>query len=142
MLLKLPKGVNLAALKKKQASTRGKTAKARGANYEKLIASAIGAWIGLPPSDVFRTRTGSNKEDIGLSAEASISFPFSVECKNQKTIHLPEWIRQSEVAAAKNGLAPIVIFKQWGGKPGDVARNYVVIEFEEFMELVVGGKTT
>ena len=33
--------------------------------------------------------------DIILSGEAAVRFPWKVECKNAKTVSLPEWIRQA-----------------------------------------------
>src|SRR4029077_14293044 len=139
--MRLPPGLSLNSINEeaeKIRRRRGRSAKSRGSSYEKLIAEIIGTYIGLPASDVFRTRTGSNKEDIGLSAEAAKRFPFSCECKNQKTIHLPEWWRQSVEHSKKNGLFPIVILKLWNGKPGQAANNLVVIDLQDFMGLVIG----
>jgi hypothetical protein len=129
---RLPQGVSVADLNAKRASRRGKTSKARGASFEKSVAEAIGAWINMPPSDVFRTRTRAHGVDIGLSAGAKELFPFSPECKDHKTLHIPEWIKQAKMNEV-DGLPFLLIFKQHRS-----GQKYVVLEFEAFMQLVVG----
>lgn len=129
--LKLPPGVKVDDLQAKQRSRRGRTSKARGANFEKLTADAIAAYTGLPASDVFRTRTRHHGVDIGLSEQARRLFPFSVECKDQKTIKMPEWIRQAAENAI-DGMPPIVIFKL----PRNARNLYVTLDFDVFMRLV------
>lgn len=118
-----------------EASRRGRSSKAKGARFERLIAETLAEWLDLPPSDIFRTRTGSDKEDIGLSQEAARRFPFSVECKHHKSLKLPEWLKQAETNAKKVGRTPLVIFRQ-SRAAGSESRDYVVIPLFDFMELV------
>lgn len=143
MKLRLPPGINIAPVLKKQASQRGRSAKARGARFEKLMAETIAAWIDMPVSDVLRTRTGAFAADVGFSEEAAKRFPFHVECKDHRTLHIPDWIRQVEAAVEQKGnnLTPIVIFRhllQRGA--GEKARHHVVIDFDSFMKLVTKNK--
>jgi hypothetical protein len=116
-------------------SRRGRSSKQKGARYERLIAEAVAEWLGLPTSDVFRTRTGSNKEDIGLSEEAARRFPFSIEAKHHKSLKLPEWIKQASTNAAKVGRKPVVVFRASRDR-GSESTDYVCLTFFDFMEIV------
>lgn len=133
---RLPKGVVVADLKTKLVSRRGRTSKARGASFEKHVSEAIATWIELGVDDVARARGGRGAIDVRLSSEARKRYPFWTECKNHKTLSLPAWIRQAEAASAGSGLTPIIVYRIWSGKPGEAAKEYVTIEFTEFMKLV------
>lgn len=137
MQFRLPSSV-IVGIKAKKASRRGKSSKAKGARFEKFIAQTIADRLQLPLSDVFRTRTGPNQEDIGLSREAASRFPFSVEAKHHRTLHLPEWLRQAEENAAKVGRHPVVVFRISHELPGQPSHDYVVIDFSTFLDLAIG----
>lgn len=116
--------------------TTARSARAKGKAFEKAVAEAVADWLGLTVDDIIRARSGKDECDIGLSAEARRRFDYWLECKNHKTLKIPEWIRQARDAAArakKRGEGhgtPVIVFKTHGdGTP------YVVIDFFSFMEL-------
>lgn len=114
----------------------GRRSKAKGKLLEKRVAERISDWIGLPTSDIVRARSGVDEADIGLSLEATKRFPYTVECKNHKTLAIPAWLRQMDEYAArarKRGESPgpgVLVFKQHGA-----GKLYAVIDFELFLEL-------
>ena len=60
-----------------------------------------------------------------------------IECKNHKTLHIPEWWRQTTKLESL-GREPVRVFKQFG-EPLEASK--VVIYLETFLELVRLQKT-
>lgn len=114
------------------ASRRGRRSKVKGKAFERSVAERIAMWLQLPTSDVWAARSGTKENDINLSAAARALWSYWVEAKNQKTLKIPEWIRQAEADAAQlgGGRTPVIIFKQHGD-----SKKYVVLDFETFMDL-------
>jgi hypothetical protein len=56
------------------------------------------------------------------------------ECKDQRTMALPEWLAQAERASEKVGGRPFAIFHKRLRK--NVAKSYVTMELEQFIHLL------
>lgn len=85
--------------------------------------------------DVRSAIMGETGEDIKLSGRARDVFPYSVECKSLKAIAVYNYYDQC-VNNTPKGCQPLVVMKQDRRKP------LAVVDFEHFMELVDGNKTT
>lgn len=72
---------------------------------------------------------GQHSVDIILRGEIKKKFPFSIECKAQENLSLPEWIRQARENELP-GTHWMLIFKKrtLGSKP------IVCLDFETFLE--------
>jgi len=68
---------------------------------------------------------GANGEDILLSSNARVIFPYSIECKNQERLNLWEAWKQAEANAG--GYEPLLIIKRNRQKP------LVVVDAEHFI---------
>lgn len=79
-----------------------RSAKNKGMDWQKEICSFISRLIGIEydqKSDdclIHSRESGLSGTDVVLRGEAKEKFPYSIECKNCKSISLPEWIRQAE----------------------------------------------
>lgn len=121
--------------KKRAVTARG--SKAKGKAFEKRICEMIASSIGMELSDVQNARSGKKESDIALSAEARKRFPYHVECKNQRSLNIPAYIRQMEsdlTTHRKAGTAyatGLVVFKQHGdGTP------YALVRFDYLLKLL------
>lgn len=72
---------------------------------------------------------GQHSVDIILRGEVKKKFPFSIECKAQENLSLPEWIRQARENELP-GTHWMLIFKKrtLGSKP------IVCLDFDTFLE--------
>ena len=110
------------------AAVIGKRARAKGKLFQKQVVKLISDTLGLSQEDLHSCVGGKTEADIQLSTAARKKFPFHVECKNQKTLHLGKWIKQSESESSPQ--ESLVVFK--------FHRNstpYVVLRFEEFLKI-------
>ncbi|MCQ2086627.1 MAG: hypothetical protein MJZ37_00925 [Bacilli bacterium] len=79
-----------------------RSAKNKGMEWQKEICSFISGLIGIEydqKSDdclIHSRESGLSGTDVVLRGKAKELFPYSVECKNCKSISLPEWIRQAD----------------------------------------------
>ena len=103
--------------------------KRKGANFQKSTAKDIQKTIDLGEDDVYSCHGGKTEADVKLSAEAKRRYPYHTECKNQKTLRIPSWIRQSEADAA-TGMEPTVVFKLPGGR-----KKYIILAFSHWLTL-------
>lgn len=103
--------------------------KRKGKQFEKKIAELIAETIKLGERDVTSSRGGCTEPDIYLSEEAVRRYPYHTECKNQKTVRLPLWIRQAEKECPSK-LVPTVVFKLHGS-----GKQYIVLPFTEWLKL-------
>lgn len=123
-------------MKEVSKSTRGRTAKNKGATFERSIASLFEKYLGVklsrtPQSGGFAKSNSSSefKGDI-TCIEEGVTFNLSVECKNQKTWALPKWLEQSETECPE-GKIPCVVFHKHGTN-----KNYITLPLEEFLNIV------
>lgn len=116
-----------------------KTRKAKDHAFKKdEIASDLIEVIGIDPADIVIPPSSFPGCDLILSPAAIARFPFGIECKRQEKLALPEWWRQCEENARKEGLTPLLVFRrsredalavlrwadllalvQWGNRDGD-----------------------
>ena len=72
---------------------------------------------------------GQHSVDIILRGELKKKFPFSIECKSQEKLALPEWIRQARENVLPNTYWMLIFKKHTlGSKP------IVCMDFETFLE--------
>lgn len=125
------------ATEKEQKSKQGKRSKRKGANYERTIAKKFQSRYGIelkrtPQSGGFAKK--SDKAD-DFRGDITIVNPTQVlkvhiECKDQKTWQLKQWIEQAENDCPEDR-APIVVFHQH-----NTSKDYVCLSLEDFLSLV------
>jgi hypothetical protein len=103
--------------------------KRKGKNFEKLVAERIREAIKLGERDVAASRGGCTEPDIYLSEEAAKRYPYHTECKNQKTLRIPGWVKQSTNETPK-GQTPTVVFKLHGS-----GQLYILLPFDEWLKI-------
>ncbi len=110
--------------------TTPRSAKQKGRMFEDAVAERVREWTGLDDDHIKRSRAAYSGEDLEMSRLAQSVLPFDFECKNQKTLSIPAWIRQVEKRTAKSGKDFVVVFKNHGS-----SRMFAVIDFDVFLEL-------
>jgi hypothetical protein len=98
------------------------------------VAERIREWTGLSEDDVTHSRAAYSGEDIILSAKARKLMDIWVECKNHKTLSIPEWLRQMAAGQKRNNredAKPVLVFKQHGD-----GTMICVIPFDDYLELL------
>lgn len=73
--------------------------KAKGRRLQNWVASKISAILGIPygKDEMISPREmGQSGTDVRLIGEAQTRFPFSIECKNQETWYIHEWMKQAK----------------------------------------------
>ena len=88
------------------AGIKRASARRKGLDWQKecceMIADATGSAFD-PADDACEIRSRESSApgvDIILSGEAAARFHWKVECKNAKTVSLPEWVRQAAANSA------------------------------------------
>lgn len=128
-----------------EKSKKGKSSRIKGGNYERKIAKIFKDKLGI---DLVRTPLSGGflkkaeihavKGDITYLG-GDKDFLLHIECKNQKTWKLKEWIGQA-VEDCPEGKIPIVIFHQnqkvEGGKRVEEAQDYICMRLEDFLNIV------
>lgn len=62
-----------------------------------------------------------------------IKFPWCIELKNQKTLKIPAWIKQTEEEAQEMEKKPVLIFHLHG-----TSKEYAVIPLEDWVTFAKG----
>lgn len=120
---------------------RGKRAKRKGSSYERTIAKVFGGKYKVelkrtPQSGGFSKkseRADDFRGDITI-VDNKQELLLHIECKNQKTWQLKQWLDQAEEDCPK-GRVPIVVFHQH-----NTSKDYVCLSLEDFVELVPRNK--
>jgi hypothetical protein len=107
-------------------NTAGK--KAKGRRLQQWFRDKLIETLEVPEDDVRSTGMGQSGEDILLSHNARMKFPFSVECKNTEKLNL--WAAWEQANSNKGIYYPLLVVKRNGQQP------LVVVEADIFMELV------
>lgn len=127
-------------------SKKGKSAKVKGASYERTIAKLFKKYLGIeltrtPQSGGFAkksTKADDFRGDI-VCLDEKIEFHLHCECKNQKTWKLKDWFKQAS-SDCPNGKIPCVLFHQTqeikDGKEVTKAKDFIMISTEDFLSLV------
>ena len=96
--------------------------KAKGRRLQQAVRQDLIDRLGIDPGDILSTAMGQGGCDLHLSPAARERFGFGVECKAQERLALPEWWKQCENNAEKEGLTPLLLVKQSRKEPLAVLR--------------------
>lgn len=124
-------------------SKKGKSAKVKGASYERVIAKVFKKFLNIdlvrtPQSGGFAknsTKADEFRGDI-TSLDDSIDFKLHIEAKSHKVWALPQWIRQAKADCPK-GKTPCVVFHQHG-----TSNDYIVLNYDTFYTFINKNVTT
>lgn len=127
-------------------SKKGKSAKVKGASYERTIAKIFKKFLNVdlvrtPQSGGFAKKSTKADEFRGdiTSLDENTQLNLHIECKNHKTWKLKEWFKQSKEDCPK-GKIPCVIFHQAqenkDGKRISESEEYISMKLEDFLEIV------
>ena len=118
-------------------ASRGRSAKQKGANYERKIAKKFQEEYGVelkrtPQSGGFAYGNEKAEDFRGdiIPIEKGVDLLLHIECKNQNTWKLKEWLKQAEEDCPK-GRIPVVVFHKQG-----TSKDYIVLNLEDFFKLV------
>ena len=132
--------------KKLVQSKRGAGSKRKGANYERKIASIFKEVFNIeltrtPQSGGFAkksTKAEAFRGDITCLDE-DIEFKLHLECKDQKTWKLKDWLHQAK-SDCPTGHTPVVVFHQGqenkDGKRVQESCEYVALPLDAFLQIV------
>lgn len=126
-------------------SKRGRSSKAKGANYERTIKKILKDKLGIdlertPQSGGFAKSKNlkSVKGDLN-SLDDTIDFRLHIECKNHKSWSIKEWWKQA-TEDCPNGKLPILIMHRGqenkDGKRVQEAEDFVFLRLVDFLDLV------
>lgn len=83
----------------------------------------------LEEGDLRSTIMGDSGTDVKMSPAAKRLIPFDIECKNQETASIWQWLTQAEENSEEKRI-PLVVFKR------NRSKTYAVLEFDKLMELL------
>lgn len=116
---------------------RGKNAKRKGGQYERDIAKCFQKKYGIELKRTPQSGGFAKKSEMADDYRGDITIVdtkqmllLHIECKNQKTWQLKQWIAQAE-SDCPDGRTPIVIFHQHNS-----SKDYVCLSLEDFFNLV------
>lgn len=127
--------------KKEESIRRGKNAKRKGGQYERDIAKKFQKRYGVelkrtPQSGGFAKKSDQADDyrgDITI-VDTKQMLLVHIECKNQKTWQLKQWLEQA-ISDCPEGKTPLVVFHQY-----DSSKDYVCLSLEDFFNLVEKNK--
>ena len=122
---------------KKARSRRGRSARAKGANFERTIAKLFQEKYGIeftrtPMSGGFaknKDKSEGFKGDI-VPVDKTVNLNIHVECKSQKTWKMREWLKQAKEDCPKDK-TPLVIAGEFR-----TSNIFVTMPIEGFFALV------
>ena len=105
------------------------SAKAKGRRLQQWVRDRLyNTFPHLEDGDIRSTSMGSGGEDLLFSPAARRSFPYSVECKNNKSNAIYKVMNQATSNCPK-GATPLAIIKADNQKP------LAVVDADHFFEL-------
>lgn len=108
------------------------SAKAKGRRLCQRVADKLMAWApDLQKDDIIVTPSGVTGEDIRLSPFARITYPLTIECKQQENLNIWKALEQSRSHAEGTDHKPVVVFSR--NREG---RDYVAMDLEDFLWLI------
>lgn len=132
--------------KKLIQSKRGAGSKRKGATYERKIAKLFKEKFNIdlvrtPQSGGFAKKSSKADAFRGdvTTVDKDIEFRLHLECKDQKTWKLRDWLNQAEEDCPSESIPVVVFHKQKiieNGKQLDKSGDYVALRLEDFMNLV------
>lgn len=106
--------------------------KAKGRRFQNWVASKFSSISGMPwgmDKDIQGREMGQSGVDIKFYGLARRLFPFSIECKAQEKLAVPQWIKQAKSSLIK-GTTWLLFIKQNRQEP------LVMMEAKEFFKLL------
>lgn len=104
--------------------------KSKGMNFQKYVVNRIKKVLNISEGILSRPGGHSGSDVFLVTSDAKEKFPFSVECKNQATLYLKAWIRQSMSHAEKEDFLDwLVVFKIFDRKPPFVCLDWSLFTF-------------
>ncbi len=125
-----------AKIEKSMAGIKAASARRKGQDWQKECCRMIGDAVGVqfvPNDDACEIRSRESARagvDIILTGEAARKFPWKVECKNAKSLSIPQWIRQAE-ANSLGGNNWLLLVKSEALS----CKKIVVMDFNKFGEI-------
>lgn len=127
-------------------SKRGLGSKRKGASYERKIASVFKRAFGIeltrtPQSGGFAKKSKKADDFRGdiVCLDDDVAFKLHIECKDQKTWKLREWLKQAS-EDCPTGSTPCVIFHQAqenkDGKRVQESCEFIALPLEDFLSIV------
>lgn len=116
---------------------QGKNSKRKGSQFERYVAKKFQNRYGVELKRTPQSGGFSKKSDKADDFRGDITIvdkkqflKLHIECKNQKTWSLRNWLEQAE-SDCPEGRTPIVIFHQY-----NTSKDYVCMSLEDFFNLV------
>jgi hypothetical protein len=129
----------IAKLTKSIKRIKVSSAKAKGRNLQKWAVEKIAGLLeyDLPKdkddSHIRSREMGQSGVDVVLSKKAKQKFPFAVECKNQESINLPEFMKQAKSNSGEHTWPVLIVKNKILKEP------LLVMEWDTFAALYRGG---
>ena len=132
--------------KKIEQSKRGRRSKSKGSTYERTVAKII--MDRFPVLDLVRTPSsgGFQKSSNNTSLRGDVSnvneeveFLLHIEAKNQKTLKLKDWLKQSQEDCPAGKIACVTFHLQQEIKEGKVtqkADDFICLRLSDFLKAV------
>lgn len=135
--MKLKKKTDQTPTPHEERVKRGKNAKRKGGQYERDIAKKFKDKYGVelkrtPQSGGFAKKSEKADDyrgDITI-VDTKLMLLLHIECKNQKTWNLHQWIEQAKTDCPEDRI-PIVVFHEHG-----TSEDYVTVRLEDFLSIV------
>jgi hypothetical protein len=113
--------------------------KAKGRDFQKWVCDFIGRGLSKAYNRQYTSGAGDNVEvgwrpmgqagsDIILRGNASVDFPFDIECKNQNIFSF-DGLWQSQARAEGRGLFPALVYKR-----NKIKEPVIVMTLREFFD--------
>ncbi len=123
----------------KTGRIKPRSAKQKGLDWQKEVCALVSDITGIEYNqqddtcEIHSRESGLNGTDVILRGKAKEKFPYSIECKNCKSISLPEWVRQAERNC--DALDNWLLFIK---SPVLPCKKVVVLAFSKFREIMGG----
>ena len=122
---------------KEKLVRQGKNSKRKGSQYERDIAKRFQERYGVELKRTPQSGGFAKKCDLADDYRGDITIVdtkqmllLHIECKSQKTLSIPKWIKQAEEDCPK-GRRPIIVHHQYGS-----SKDYVTLSLSDFLEIV------
>lgn len=110
---------------------RPASAKAKGRRFQQDVRALLIKHLALDPADIVSRPMGSPGEDLIMGVESRRKFPYSVECKNRKSMkEVYEKSYDQAEANCPEGSEPLLLIRT------DYRRPLAILDLEHFLKLV------
>ena len=124
-------------LERAQKTIKVSSRKAKGRNLQYWVCERLAEMYKVPfeqnnpDCEIHSREMGQHGTDIVLRGKVRELFPFSIECKCQENIQLPQWIEQARKNVEKDKSWLLVLKKQNIGSP------VVVMDWRDFEKIML-----